>query len=106
MLSNRRGLTYPIFFIKYKKIVVIIIVIGYNISIVNKLIKGCECMIQVKEFESVYGIEDKINKWLCDNKNIEVIDIKYSTDIKEVYGRENIVQSRALVIYKEGEENE
>lgn len=30
-------------------------------------------MIQVKEFESVYGIDDKINKWLCDNKNIEVI---------------------------------
>ena len=63
-------------------------------------------MIQVKEFEGIYGIDTEINRWLSSMPNIDVIDIKYSTCVKEVYNRENIIESRALVIYKEGEENE
>ena len=63
-------------------------------------------MVKVKEFEGIYDIDKDINDWLSKANGIEIIDIKYSTCVKEVYNRENIIQSRALVIYKEGNKNE
>jgi hypothetical protein len=50
-------------------------------------------MIQVKEF--FYAYEEDINKWLKENQEIEVIDIKYSVAIIE--GER---ASGALIIYK------
>lgn len=48
-------------------------------------------MIQVKEISNEVSIEDALNSWLKENKKIEIIDIKYSADLK---------CSNVLVIYK------
>ena len=68
-------------------------------------------MINVKEFcgkwvpmEDVAGatyepVDERINNFLFDHKDIKVIDIKYST----VVSQDNEFNSYALLIYKEGE---
>lgn len=48
-------------------------------------------MIQVKEISNEVSIECGLNNWLKENKEIEIIDIKYSADLK---------CSNVLVIYK------
>lgn len=52
-------------------------------------------MIQVKEFTSREYIHDEINKWLEENQNITIKDIKYSLS-------ENL--GGALVIYDTNED--
>lgn len=47
-------------------------------------------MYQVKEFCNQYNIETEVNKWLSENTEIKIIDIKYSAN-------EN--SSNVLVIY-------
>ena len=41
-------------------------------------------MIQVKEFEGIYGIDTEINRWLSSMPNIDVIDIKQLIEDLEI----------------------
>ena len=47
-------------------------------------------MYQVKEFCNAYSVADEINKWFSENRDIKIIDIKYSADE---------YSSNALIIY-------
>ncbi|MCR3760297.1 hypothetical protein [Clostridium felsineum] len=48
-------------------------------------------MIQVKEISNEVAVECSLNNWLKENKNTEIIDIKYSADL---------YSSNVLIIYK------
>ena len=37
-------------------------------------------MLQVKEFSNEVSIENAMNDWLKENKDIKITDIKYSSD--------------------------
>ena len=53
-------------------------------------------MYQVKEFCNTYSVADEINKWFSENRDIKIIDIKYSADE---------YSSNALVIYVKGDKH-
>jgi hypothetical protein len=53
-------------------------------------------MLQVKEFSAEISIEKLVNDWLAENKDKEIIKIKYSADQ---------YSSNALIIYEEDSES-
>ena len=53
-------------------------------------------MYQVKELCNAYSVADEINKWFSENRDIKIIDIKYSADE---------YSSNALVIYVKGDKH-
>ena len=61
---------------------------------------------KVKEISSITGeptkLEDKVNLWLEQNQGIEIMDIKYHTQLEDRDG-DIFERNRALIIYDEEE---
>lgn len=55
---------------------------------------GVGASIAVKQISGV-TIEDEVNRWLLNNKNYEVLDIKFATS-----AHEDNWESDALIIYR------
>jgi hypothetical protein len=56
---------------------------------------GTSGTIAVKQFSSFEDVDKHINRWLEDNPDIEVIDIKISTSVRKDYWATD-----ALVVYR------
>nr|DAX75322.1 MAG TPA: Sporulation protein Cse60 [Bacteriophage sp.] len=66
-------------------------------------------LVTSQSFDFVEKIDDLINDFLEENSSIEVIDIKYQSNISAVSdgGVSGIYYNNsALIIYKEGEKND
>jgi hypothetical protein len=57
-------------------------------------------MFQTKVFQGVSNLESMLNKWLEENKDIDLIDIKYFPTVKNAGSFNPGIWSSALIIYK------
>jgi hypothetical protein len=66
-------------------------------------------LVTSQSFDTIEVIDDLINDFLEENPSIEVIDIKYQSNISAVADggvRGTYYNNSALIIYKEGEKND
>ena len=49
-------------------------------------------MLKVKELNNDLMVENDLNKWLSENSDKKIVDIKYSADVNS---------SNVLIVYKE-----
>jgi len=63
-------------------------------------------MIKTKQFlnlsssDNFSGIDERINEWIKNNPQMEIIDIKYQTSLAHNHGGILYVSTSALIMYR------